>query len=142
MERPKTLVVDASVAVKWFTREEGSDEALGLLKMHIDGDVTLAAPDLLIWEVVNALRYNPGFGRSIVSQALEDLLDFQLKTFPSSVEWAGESIAVAFEKGITIYDAAYLGLARWLRGSLCTADSAFLKKVDDPLVIPLEKGIL
>ena len=73
---------------------------------------------------------------------VQELLDFKLKTFSTSDDWAGESIAVAFEKGITIYDSVYLGLAHWLRGSLRTADSAFLKKVDDPLVIPLGKDVL
>jgi len=137
MERPATLIVDASVAVKWFTREEGSNQALELLKRHVDREIMLAAPDLLTWEVVNALRYNPGFGRAQVTQALEDLLDFQLKTFHLSIEWAGESIAVSFDKGITMYDAAYLGLAHWLNVPLCTADLEFQKKADDSLVVPL-----
>jgi predicted nucleic acid-binding protein len=45
------LVVDASVAVKWFLVEPGDREALALL----DGDEPLIAPELVVAEVVNAV---------------------------------------------------------------------------------------
>ena len=45
------LVVDASVAVKWFVKEEFSDEASALL----ESDAKLVAPGLLYAEVCNAL---------------------------------------------------------------------------------------
>ena len=45
-----TLVVDASVAMKWFVSEEGSTEAATLLA----GLDALIAPDLIVAEVVNA----------------------------------------------------------------------------------------
>lgn len=45
------LVIDASVAVKWFLVEAGDREALALL----DGDEPLIAPDLVVAEVVNAV---------------------------------------------------------------------------------------
>ena len=45
-----TLVVDASVACKWFVAESGSDAAAALLA----GDQMLLAPDLIVPEVCNA----------------------------------------------------------------------------------------
>ena len=48
--QPMTLVVDASVALKWFVDEDGSDRAVALL----DGDEPLIAPDLVVAEVCNA----------------------------------------------------------------------------------------
>jgi predicted nucleic acid-binding protein len=45
-----TLVIDASVALKWFIDEDGSDRAAALL----DGKELLIAPDLIVAEVCNA----------------------------------------------------------------------------------------
>ena len=46
-----TLVVDASVAAKWFLVEPGDREALALL----DGPERLIAPELIVAEVVNVI---------------------------------------------------------------------------------------
>jgi predicted nucleic acid-binding protein len=45
-----TLVVDASVAFKWFAQEDGTYRALELLAR----DEPIVAPDLIIAEVCNA----------------------------------------------------------------------------------------
>ena len=41
-------VVDASVVVKWFADEEGSDRALKLRDGHIGGELSLVAPELIL----------------------------------------------------------------------------------------------
>lgn len=43
------LVVDSSVAIKWFVSEDDSEDALKLRDRH-----QLVAPDLLVAECVNA----------------------------------------------------------------------------------------
>ena len=50
-----TLVIDASVVVKWLVEEELVDEAAGLL----GGSSPLHAPDLIVSEVTNAWTH-PG----------------------------------------------------------------------------------
>ena len=75
---PQEKVVDASVVVKWFSDEEGSDRALKLRDGHIGGELSLVAPELILYEVTNALRYKPLFDSSKVSRAFHDLLEFQL----------------------------------------------------------------
>ena len=47
----ETLVVDSSVAVKWYLEEEGSDRAESLLRRN----ARLLAPDLLLPELGNVL---------------------------------------------------------------------------------------
>lgn len=44
------IVVDASVALKWFIEEEGSDRA----ELLLDGNTELVAPELIVAEVCNA----------------------------------------------------------------------------------------
>ena len=69
MER-EVLVIDASIAVKWFNKEEYSDVADKLKNMHVRGEVVLVAPVLLLFEVANALRYNPDFESEDVEDAI------------------------------------------------------------------------
>ena len=63
----KTLVVDASVAAKWFLPEVHSDDALRLL----DTPSRLLVPDLLYPEVGNTLWKRVGKKELSVEQAVE-----------------------------------------------------------------------
>ena len=44
------VVLDASVAVKWFRSEPGSDDARELLRRHGSGDVVITVPSLFVYE--------------------------------------------------------------------------------------------
>ncbi|MCP8316550.1 MAG: type II toxin-antitoxin system VapC family toxin [archaeon] len=63
MERiEEIVVVDASVVAKWFVEEEYSINALQLRDDYVNRSIDIAAPELLLFEVINSLRYNPEFG--------------------------------------------------------------------------------
>ncbi|MBU2559444.1 type II toxin-antitoxin system VapC family toxin, partial [archaeon] len=64
MEGNTKIVVDASVVAKWFLEEVHSEMAEAIRKDYADGLLDLAAPSLLPYEVLNALRYNPDFGKA------------------------------------------------------------------------------
>ena len=59
MARP--VVVDASVVAKWYLEEEYTEKALKLRDMHVNGEIELTAPELLLFEVLNAIRYSRFF---------------------------------------------------------------------------------
>jgi predicted nucleic acid-binding protein len=50
-----TVVVDSSVAIKWFVVEPHSIEAHYMLEAYQTGTLTLLAPDLLYAEVGNTV---------------------------------------------------------------------------------------
>jgi predicted nucleic acid-binding protein len=52
----RSLVVDASVALKWVVTEPGSEEAASLLDDMAAGAIALLAPEHLVGEVANGLR--------------------------------------------------------------------------------------
>ena len=54
MERYKALVLDTSVIMKWYKEEEDSDKALEIRDKCIRGEIQLSAPDLVLYEMVNA----------------------------------------------------------------------------------------
>jgi predicted nucleic acid-binding protein len=114
------LVVDASVAVKWFLPEPHSEEALGLL----DGKRELLVPDLLWAEVGNVLwkRWRQGeLSEDAADGILQDLRKLPLAVHPSD-EIAGVAWSFATRLGRSFYDSLYLALAANQSCSMVTAD--------------------
>ncbi|MEM4374497.1 MAG: type II toxin-antitoxin system VapC family toxin [Nitrososphaerota archaeon] len=131
MEEEKVLVLDASVAVKWFSAEQLREKALLILKKYIDGEVELIAPSLLYYEVANALRYNPRFGIEEVKEAVKALEDLALKIYDFKGDLASNAVETAYRTGITVYDGAYIALARMEGATLYTADKDVVVKASD-----------
>ncbi len=115
-----TLVIDASVACKWFIGEPRADRAEELLA----GDETLIAPDLIIPEVCHVARLKLRRSEITADQAsamvdgLPELLD---ETVPA-VQLAARALAIASALAHPAYDCFYLALAELRDTRLVTAD--------------------
>jgi len=119
-----SLIVDASVAVKWFAAEEGSDRAEALLET---GEA-LIAPDLVLAEVSNVMWKK--LHRGLLPP---DQLVAAARRLPRYFEQLiplGELVERATELTITldhpVYDCFYLALAERERLPLISADSRLL----------------
>ena len=121
-----TLVVDASVALKWVLPEEDSELAEALL----DCGATLRAPAFVFVELANALWFQMRAGKLDAAEAagcMRDLREAPLQLWdgeeplPSTLEWA-ERLDHA------VYDCAYLALALHLDGTYVTADRRYCQK--------------
>lgn len=115
-------VVDASVALKWFLDEPGAVQALALREGHLRGDILLVAPDLLLYEVGNALRFKHSFTPSDIQQTLSDLLHFQLELVGPTERLLHHAVELAHQTRLTYYDSFYLAVASDLGTRLITAD--------------------
>jgi predicted nucleic acid-binding protein len=124
-------VLDASVAVKWFTRHEEPDreKALNLRRMHQTGQCTLALPESGLLEILNAVRYSGGAQEGDVLEAADLLRRLHLEIL--SLDWnlLRDSAAVAWASTVTLYDALYVALADRLDCPLITADEVLASKV-------------
>lgn len=129
MER-KIVVVDASVVVKWFV-EEYSEEANLLKDAYVSGLLDLAAPALLPYEVLNALKYSGHFGEDELKEVASILEDYQITLYIIEGDLGSKTVEIAMRKGLTIYDAAYVALADKLKTVLYTADEKLIRKVSD-----------
>lgn len=140
MKVPLKYVVDASIIVKWFSRfEQDVESSEKLLNSHIEGASMLVSSSLVLYEVCNALRFNPNFSEKDVSRAVTNLLKLELELVDFS-EVFGPAIELAFSHDITIYDAAYIAVSRTHHIPLITADYKLLAKIKDlPLVMPLKE---
>jgi len=123
------LILDASVAVKWFTMEPLRDKALIIRNKYVDGELDLEAPSLLYYEVANALRYNPRFGIEEVRSAVRALEDLAITIYDFKGELASRAVELAYRFGITVYDAAYVALAAMRNATLYTANKEVVVKV-------------
>lgn len=130
MERSKEIVIlDASVIVKWFVKEKYTDAALKVREDYVAGRVDIWSTQLLPFEVLNALRYNPSFGLDDLKAAAKALELYKLALSPVLGDLAGFAVSDAVKFGITFYDAAYLSLARMLGKMMYTADEKLLAKL-------------
>jgi predicted nucleic acid-binding protein len=117
------VVVDASVAVKWFFPEPHAHAARRVL-----GDRhTLLAPDLIWAEVGNVLWkrcQRAEVTREAAWNILRDFKRFPLQTYAAKtlLEPAWD---LAAQCRISVYDALYLALAVSRNGTLVTADRPF-----------------
>lgn len=124
----KEVVVDASVVVKWFVEEEGSREARLLRGAYANGLIDVAAPSLLLYEVLNALKCSGAFGEEELKEVAKTIEDFQITLYNLQGEFAAKSVELAMRKGLTIYDASYVALAQTLNTELYTADEKLIRK--------------
>ncbi len=103
------LVVDASVAGKWFLPEEHSDAAMRLLS----SPRALLAPDLILAEFANLLWKRHRVGQLEGEDAVrmvEQLIRVPIEIVPSSILLpAAMRLAMAHDR--TVYDCLYLALA-------------------------------
>lgn len=125
------VVVDASVAVKWFVVEEFHEDAKGLLE---EGSLLLA-PRLIEFEVASAILARARRGempadhaQKLVKHWLEDLIDstaFRLVENRALIPVASQ---LACKLDHKLADCLYLALAKDAGAVLATADIQMARK--------------
>lgn len=127
MARPAEVVIDASVACQWFLSEPGTPQALALRDAHNDGRIRLIAPELMTYEVGNALRFVNFMTAEQVKAAVDFFFDEQVGLVRSTRADLREASDFAYGLDLTIYDAAYAILAERRRCPLVMDDRKLLK---------------
>jgi predicted nucleic acid-binding protein len=132
LERDKIprYVPDASVAVKWFVREEDSAKARRFKELFQEGRLDLEAPSLLLYEVASALRFHPvaKFNSAQLRTVMESLESLQITRDPSPREWT-TAFTLSLENSISIYDAVYIGFVGQGNARMVTADSKLIARI-------------
>ncbi len=121
-----TLVIDASVAVKWVVEEDGTPEALALRQK-----AKLIAPDLLIAECANILWKKVHRGELLMEEALlaaRLLQGAEIELLPTRSLFE-TATRLSIEIDHPAYDCLYLALAVEKKCQFVTADERFLRKL-------------
>jgi predicted nucleic acid-binding protein len=128
----QAAVVDASVGIKLFVPENGSQQADRLFnRLAADPPASYFVPDLFYIECANILwKYVQRFGYPLENarQDVHDLQALALHDVPTA-DLAAEALELALELNITAYDACYAALARRLELPLVTADDFLARKL-------------
>ena len=122
-----TLVLDASVAVKWAmpsVKEPLVEESLRLFKRYRDGEVDFVVPDVFWAEVGNVLwkgARRRRWGRDGAESVAADFKARDFATVPSQA-LLPEALRIAFAYDRSVYDCLYAALAVEAKTDLITAD--------------------
>lgn len=127
------MIVDASVILRAFFPDEEQERAQTLIRDHVIGHLQLEAPDLLLYEVANAVVQARRRGRVTDEQAEDILSSFEgLGIALKPVSWQQMfPIALRFDR--SAYDAAYLALAVVADVPLITGDARMYNAVHEHL---------
>ncbi len=117
------LVVDSSVAAKWFLIEPFSGQALSLLKSGFE----LAAPSILLVELDNVLVKR--IRAELLARELAEAIRVALRRMPIRIHDFAPLLDAAFDLAVrtrqTVYDCLFLALATLVDGQMVTADRRF-----------------
>ncbi len=118
-----TVVLDTSVVVKWLRQEEElADEALAWRARFYEGQLQIAVPSLLAYELANVMTYKADQTSEQVLEALTTLFQMGLHWFPPSPGLIDRAFILARHYRITVYDASFVALAEALGADMITAD--------------------
>lgn len=125
------LVVDSSVAVKWFVVEPYSDQAVSILEDYSKGATTFLAPDLIYPEFGNIIWKKQQFQGLDVNDGQEIVQAFctlSLEITPS-VDLVNDAYTLAKTHRRTVYDMLYLALSIRENCSFVTADEKLVNAI-------------
>jgi predicted nucleic acid-binding protein len=126
------IVVDASLAVKWYLAEASSNEARAAFERHAGN---ILAPDIILTEVIGAIvrRANVNKAERAASEAaiakfIALIAEGFVTVSPTSTTQMGRAANLAIDLGHPLKDCIYLALAMEMGCDLITCDSRFAEK--------------
>lgn len=125
----RELVLDTSVAVKFYLPEEGREEALALLAAVGEGEAKLLAPSTIQPELFNALWQQHRREKLSCEEVGEHWGDFSVTSIDlyAPEDLMPRAAQIALETGVIIYDALFLTPAEDAGTAMVTADNGILK---------------
>ncbi len=114
-------VLDASVGVKWFRDEPGSEQARELVEKHIAGELTIVVDTLFAYEVLRAASRDSEPPDAV--RVWTDLAALDLVTVPLGEELVSAAVRAREALGCTLCDAFSAALADVLDARLYSADA-------------------
>ena len=124
------VVVDSSVVVKWFIREESDDApALQLLKSLLEGKRDFIIPDLLFYEVGNVFLKKWSQQLEKMRVSFDRLWHLPWFFMPLRQSLLSRALEMASQYHITFYDALFVATAERAEASLVTADLKLIARI-------------
>lgn len=134
------IVVDTSVLVKWLnqTNENDIDKADQVMQSALKGDIQLFAPELARYELENVLLKGKQLTPQEAYISLGTAYALPINWVPESEALAKDTYNLAFNLGITYYDASFISLAKQNKAILVTENIKHQGKSMDVTVKALQ----
>jgi predicted nucleic acid-binding protein len=128
------IVIDASVATKWFVPERNGDRALRLRELYLGGALELMAPTLIYYEVANALRFHPyhRLSEAELLKAITALKNMQIAVEPVIKTWF-KAFEISIINDISIYDSIYLATSLSFGTKLIISDKEMFRRLSSSM---------
>jgi len=121
----KRIVVDCSVAIKWFfTKNETQvDQADKLIKQHLNNKIQIIVPELILSELLNVAMISKKASPEKTGEIVRVFLKsgFQIKSINNG-KYITKSIFYTRNYKTSFYDASYVALAKINNCQLVTDD--------------------
>ena len=139
--KQQSYVLDASVVVKWFAlaNEEHIEKACALFNLIVERKIVFLAPELLVYELSNALWKGKKFNNHQLNEAMKAFYALNVELFSANMILLQKAHQIAADYDITIYDAVYVSLAELKECSLITANSKCFKRIQKDFVVALDE---
>lgn len=136
----KTLIIDTSVIIKWLNQdnENYTEKTDSILEEVREGKAELLIPELCKYEVGNVLLYGKKQNFQQANLSFKAFYSLPLTFITESEELSKQTYQLAYNYGITYYDAAFMSLAKMYDAILVTDNFKHQGKTKDITVISLE----
>ncbi len=133
------VVLDASVAVRWFVDQPGAEAAADWLTAFVDDPDLFVVPDLFRFEVFGALaRLQPSREPGWAQRCFDRMGRLGIRAIPTDQTLLDRAFVLSRELRVAGYDAVYLAHAEALAIPWLTADERTLRRLaGDPRVAAL-----
>lgn len=125
-------IVDSSVVFKWY-RQPGDEDyvqkAITILDGHLNGDLEIHVPDLLVYELGNILRFKEDLASKDGITILRDTFMLGMMIHAIDLPFAEEALRLAKQYDITFYDASFVALSHTINCPFITADKKLYARI-------------
>ena len=128
------MIIDTSVAVKWFYDEAETSRALRIFEGIMGHTIRATVPDLLFYEFANVLKTKGKADRIQTDGTLAILHELPWTVIEPNQHFMSHALQVAEQYGISVYDASYVALAFEWEVPLITSDERLAQKVGAPTI--------
>lgn len=128
-----TIIIDSSVAIKWYLSDETDDQAFKIADSFSNKSTLIAVPIHFFYEVGNILKTASKklrINSEDAASAFKGLLELDFIAY-SSKELLKAALEKSIDLDLSFYDASYIALSDYLQIPFYTADLKLLLKVKD-----------
>lgn len=123
------LVLDSSVLLKWFKEEKYSEISIKIKEGFVKGSHEVVVPDLVLYEMTNAMRYSEAFDPDLTKRSLDSFIDLGLDIVTPTQNLLNMAVDLSGEYETTLYDAIFVSLAKLIDATFVTADESLYEKI-------------